>query len=352
MNISDISEYKEQVLKYSNCDIEWDLLKNKTFLISGATGMIGKCLIDIIMYKNVEDNLNCRIIALGRSYKKAQERLGMFFNRNDFEFVEADINEPIMIDEDTIDFVLHAASSTHPLQYSEDPIGTITANVIGLYNLLELAKNKNNERFIFASSVEIYGENRGDVDKFNEEYLGYIDCNTLRAGYPESKRVGESLCQAYIRQNNMNIVIARLSRVFGPTMLLTDSKASSQFLKNAVNEKDIVLKSKGNQNYSYTYVFDAVFGILLCLTKGKLGEAYNISDEKFDITLSEFAQICANYNEKNVVFDLPDADEQAGYSTATKALLDNAKIKKIGWDTQGDIKSSINETIKILKKAR
>ena len=350
MNLLDIKEYNDSIIEYANCDIDWNTLKNKSFLISGATGMIGKCLIDIIMYKNEKDNLNCNIIALGRNKEKAKDRLGNYFDNNNFTFIEADINKAIDIKEENIDYILHAASSTHPLQYSNDPIGTITANVMGTYNLLNLAAEKNNKRFLFSSSVEVYGENKGDTEKFDEKYLGYIDCNTLRAGYPESKRTGEALCQAFIKQKDMDIVIARLSRVFGPTMLMSDSKASSQFIKNGINEEDIVLKSKGLQNYSYSYVFDAVIGMMLCLTKGKCGEAYNIGDDKFDVTLKEFAQACADSAGKEVIFDLPDDNEKAGYSTATKALLDSSKINSLGYNVEEDFNSRVKETIKILKK--
>lgn len=95
---------------------------------------------------------------------------------------------------------------------------------------------------------------------FDEDYCGFINCNTLRAGYPESKRCGEALCQAYIRQKGLDIVIPRLTRSYGPTMLMSDSKAVSQFIKKGLAGEDIVLKSKGNQYYSYTYVADAVSG--------------------------------------------------------------------------------------------
>lgn len=352
MELLDIEEYQKSIEEYANYNIDWNLLKNKNFLISGATGMIGKCLIDVIMYKNRVDNLNCNIIALGRNKEKAIERLGKYFDNENFKFVEADINKVIDVEEEKIDYMLHAASSTHPLQYANDPIGTITANVMGTYNLLELASSKNIDRFLFASSVEVYGENRKDVDKFDEKYLGYIDCNTLRAGYPESKRTGEALCQAFIKQKNIDIVIARLSRVFGPTMLMSDSKASSQFIKNGINEEDIVLKSEGLQNYSYSYVFDAAMGLLICLTRGKCGEAYNISDEKFDVTLKEFARACAHTVNKEVIFDLPDETERAGYSTATKALLDSKKINEIGYNVEQDFNTRIQETIHILKKIK
>lgn len=352
MELTSIKEYIEEIESYSKSNIDWDLLKNKTFLISGSTGMIGKCLIDIIMYKNHNEDLNCSIIALGRNKEKAKSRLGEYFDDNNFSFIESDITKELNIDADNINYMLHAASSTHPLQYSNYPIETITANVIGTYNLLELAVKKNTERFLFASSVEVYGENKGDVDKFDEKYLGYIDCNTLRAGYPESKRTGEALCQAYIKQKNMDVVIARLSRVFGPTMLESDSKASSQFIKNSINNEDIVLKSEGLQYYSYSYVFDVVIGILTCLTKGKNGEAYNISDNKFDVTLKEFAGACAKVANKEVVFDLPSEAERAGYSTATKAILDSSKINELGYSAKEDFNNKINKTILILKKTK
>ena len=352
MNLLEIEEYRNQVEEYANYDIDWNILKNKKFLISGATGMIGKCLIDIIMYKNKMNDLNCTILALGRSKDKAYNRLGEYFDNKNFKFIESDINTSLNVDEDNINYIMHAASSTHPLQYSNDPIGTITANVMGTYNLLELGSNKNTERFLFASSVEVYGENRKDIEKFDEKYLGYIDCNTLRAGYPESKRTGEALCQAFIKQKNMDVVIARLSRVFGPTMLNSDSKASSQFIKNGVNEEDIVLKSEGLQNYSYSYVFDAVLGLIICLSKGKCGEAYNIADSKFDVTLKEFAKACASVANKQVIFDLPDEKERAGYSTATKALLDNTKITELGYCVKENFDTRIEETIRILKKIK
>ena len=143
-----------------------------------------------------------------------------------------------------IDYVIHAASNTHPVAYASDPIGTITANVFGTQYLLDYAKEADCKRFVFLSSVEIYGENRGDTDKFTEDYLGYIDCNTMRAGYPESKRTGEALCQAYRKQMEMDVVIPRLSRVYGPTMLMSDTKALSQFILKSVKQEDIVLKSE------------------------------------------------------------------------------------------------------------
>ena len=350
MNINEVELYNEEIKKYASKDIDWEKLRDKTFLITGATGLIGKFLIDVIMYKNDTDNLNCKIIALGRNESKAKERFANCFNSNLFKFYETDINETITIEEEKLDYILHAASSTHPLQYSNYPISTITANVIGTKNILDLAVKTNASRVLFASSVEIYGENRGDVDAFDESYLGYINCNTLRAGYPESKRTGEALCQAYIKEKGLDIVIPRLSRIFGPTILSTDSKALSQFINKAVNNEDIVLKSEGNQYFSYTYVGDAVTALLYTLFYGINGEAYNVSDDSYDITLKDLASTIAKQVGKEVIFDLPSEEERKGYSTATKAIMVSDKIKKLGWTVEESLDKTLNTTINILKQ--
>ena len=350
MKVYENKEYLEDISYVADLDLPWEKLQNKSILISGATGLVGSCLIDVIMKRN-QMGMNCKVYALGIDEVKAKERFAYCADSDLYEFVPYDISKSFVRDDiGIVDYVLHLASNTHPLQYSTDPIGTITTNVFGTYNMLEFAEKHNATRCAFASSNEIYGENRGDVEFFDEHYSGYIDSNTLRAGYPESKRCGEALCQAYIKQKGMDIVIPRLTRSYGPTMLMTDTKAISQFIRKGIAGEDIVLKSAGTQYYSYTYVADAVSGVLTVLLKGKSGEAYNISDVKSDIMLKDLAEIIAGIAGKKVVFELPDEVEAAGYSKATKARLDGSKIKKIEWKAKFDINSGLKRTIDILKK--
>lgn len=329
---------------------DWRFLQGRSILISGATGMIGSFLVDLVMYQNRLTGLDCTIYALGRSPEKAKARFAPYWADPLFHFAACDINRCVDVDANSIDYILHAASNTHPVAYATDPIGTVTTNIIGTYNLLEFAATHNTKRFLFASTVEVYGENRGDTEYFNEDYCGYIDCNTLRAGYPESKRAGEALCQAYIKQKGLDIVIPRLSRVYGPTMLMSDTKALSQFIKNSLAGEDIVLKSSGTQFFSYSYVADAVTGILYCLVNGQCGQAYNIADPASDITLRDLAQLIADQAGTQVVFQIPDAVESAGFSKATKAVLDSSKLKALGWQPQWDIRAGIYSTMAILKE--
>ncbi|MGN1407830.1 NAD-dependent epimerase/dehydratase family protein [Lactobacillus sp.] len=339
--------YLTELKDWAEKDQNWTILKNQAIMIAGATGMIGSGLVDFIMYLNEHSDLNCQIVALGRNLEKAKKRFGAYLASPQFTFVQGDINEGINYTGDC-DYLIQAASNTHPLAYSHFPISTITTNVIGTNNLLDYAARHGVKRVIFLSSVEIYGENRGDVDKFKEDYLGYLDSNTLRAGYPESKRTGEALCQAYIKEKGLDCVTLRLSRSFGPTLLPSDTKALSQFIKKGLAHEDIVLKSKGNQQYSYIYSLDAVSAIIFALAKGECGEAYNVAGEKCDTTLKNLAETVADLAGQKVVFELPKADEAAGYSTATKALLDTTKFRQLGFQAETDLRAALAATMKIL----
>ena len=351
MNLYQNEKYIEDVKSVTALALPWEKLKDKSVMLSGATGLLGSFLIDVILEKNVEDDLNCTVYALGRNEQKAKERFSKFVDDSHLIFIPYDVKQPFVRDDlGKVDFVLHLASNTHPMQYSTDPIGTITTNIIGVQNMLDFAVAHNTTRFAFASSNEIYGENRGDVEFFDENYCGYINSNTMRAGYPESKRCGEALCQAYKAQKGLDVVILRFTRSYGPTMLMSDTKAISQFIKKGIAGEDIVLKSTGTQYYSFQYMADSVSGLLTILLKGEDGEAYNIAEEHSDIMLKDLAAVIAGMNGKEVVFEIPDAVEAAGYSTATKARLDGHKLIALGWMPKYDIKSGMERTISILRE--
>lgn len=316
-------------------------LHGKSFLVTGATGLLGVHLIDSLMLMG-----DVKVYAVGRCKEKALDRLGEYFNNPNFIFVEQDVCSPFP-ENLKVDYIIPGASNTHPLAYSKYPVETMLANIKGAENALELA-SRCNATVLYPSSVEIYGNARKN-DVFTEDYTGQLNLSNSRACYTESKRACEALCQSYIAEKNVNVKIVRLSRIFGPTMLDSDTKASSQFIKKAISQENIVLKSKGEQFFSYTYISDAVSAMLCVLLNGGNGIAYNGSNENCDVQLKDFAQACADCCGKDVAFDLPSEQEQKGYSVASRAILSNERIKSIGFIPRYTLKDAINRTIEILK---
>lgn len=155
-------------------------LAGRTILLSGATGMIGKCIIDLLMQYNDDcpKEQQVRIIALSRNEESARQRLGEHWSKDTLRYVPCDVNVEVP-ECGRAEYIIHAASNTHPQQYSQDAVGTIASNVIGTKNLLDYAVSHQAERFCFLSSVEIYGENRGiqtDLKKIIWDILIVIRC--------------------------------------------------------------------------------------------------------------------------------------------------------------------------------
>lgn len=314
---------------------KWNDLRNKSILLSGGTGFIGSLFADVIKYRNAKygDNIQLAIIT-----RKAKD------NECNIEYLVADLSQPFYSKRE-FDYVIHAASNTHPKQYADMPIETILTNIVGCQSLLEIAKNNTQSTFVLASSVEIYGD--GTLTPMDEKYCGYIDCNNARSGYNESKRLCESLCQAYRKQYGIRCVIARLSRCFGADKTKQDTKALAQFIDNSISKKDIVLKSLGNQMFSYCYIADAVAGIFKLIFDGVDGEAYNISADNDGLCLREYAEFIAELNGQKVILDIDK--NQKGISQSSYALISNDKIKLLGWSPKYTVKQGLQHTMEILK---
>lgn len=341
--------YTEDIDNILKLNIQWNALDGAKVCIIGATGMIGTVIADTIMALNERSNACIDLWIMVRDKNQAITRFRDYIGSKNFHVFVNDVNNGINANI-SFDYILHCASNTHPLAYSSDPIGTIMTNIIGTYHVLEYARKISARRVMFLSSVEIYGENRGDTESFSENYCGYIDCNTLRAGYPEGKRAGEALCQAYRAAYGMNIVIPRISRVYGPTMRMTDSKALSQFIKKAINHEDIVLKSTGEQLFSYCYVADAASALMYILLIGADGEAYNVAGPDTHVRLKDIAAFLAQQNGKEVRFEIPNVMEARGYSKAQTAILDTDKLATLGWKAMYSMKDGLERTIKILSR--
>ena len=332
--------YQED-LKYILSTKGIETLRGKSILITGATGLLGVNLIDALMLMG-----DVKVYAVGRSKEKAASRLGEYYDNPNFEFIEQDVCQPFA-DNVKVEYIIPGASNTHPMAYSQYPVETIMINIKGAEHALNLA-DRCGANVLYMSTVEVYGNAIGE-DVFTEDYTGKLNLATSRSCYTESKRVSEAMCQSFIAEKGVKVKIVRLSRIFGPTMLVTDSKASSQFIKKAIAGEDIVLKSKGEQFFSYTYVSDAVAAMLHVMINGENGVAYNVANEKCNVHLKDFAQMCAECNGKDVVFDLPSETEMKGFSIAMQAILDNTKLKSIGYEPKYSMKDAVSRTVEILK---
>lgn len=320
----------EEISRVAELPYCWEKLSGKTILMSGGTGFIGSFICDVIRYRNNKYNQRIQVISLSR-------RGGL--NEDCVKYLKVDVSKPFHIDE-KIDYIIHLASNTHPRQYAEDPIGTITTNVYGCDNLLSIAV-ENESHFLLVSSVEIYGQ--GSNIPMKEYYSGYIDCNQFRSGYNEAKRVCESLMQAYRVKFSIFANTVRLSRVFGADKKV-DTKAIAQFIDKAVSGEDIILNSNGNQRYSFCYVADAASAIIKVLFDGVDGEVYNVAADDDGLTLGGYAEYLASLAGKQVVYQIK---ENNAASKATYALLDCHKLKELGWKPLYTIKEGLKRTYQI-----
>ena len=331
----------QTVLKENDCE----RLFNKRFLVTGATGLIGSCMIDALLLLN-RKGANIQIYAVGRNRETALRRFQNVCQDAKFEFLEQDVRDPFPEDL-KVDYILPLASNTHPLAYSQFPIETIFINVDGARNALDLACISG-ATVVYPSSVEIYGNSR-DGKAFSEGDTGELNLSNARSCYNESKRTCEALCHSYISEKGVDARIIRFSRVFGPTMLPNDSKASSQFIKKALASENIVLKSSGEQLFSYTYVLDAVSAIFSVILNGAQGETYNVASKSFNVHLKDFAAICAEYAGTIVVYEGANEMERKGYSIAANAIMNGDKLQSLGWKPMHSFKNSVYKTLNIIR---
>lgn len=343
-----VKDYRLELLDMAASIPYLRALEGTSILITGASGLIGSYLIDLLGSNNLENDQKCKIYAVGRSFEKIRQRFPEFISQPWFCPIIQDVSS-FCGDGIQVDYIIHCASNAHPALYAKDPVGTITTNVFGTYQLLKYAHSVQARKMIQLSSVEIYGENRGDVECFDEMYCGSLNCNTARGGYPESKRVSETLCHSFIQAYGVNVVIARPCRSYGPTMDMSDSKATAQFIKSTLRGSDIVLKSTGLQRYSYAYVADVVSGLITLLIRGVNGEAYNISDRKSVICLKDLAELVASISGTKVVYNFPDEAEMRGFSGTMNAVLDPSKLEQLGWQAKTHLKEGMIRTISTLK---
>ena len=325
----------------------FDKLKDKSIMITGACGLIGSFLVDVIMTHNELYKDNITVIAYDFKEEFITNRFPKYLNNPNFKYVCQDVNLPLDYNE-KVDYIMHLASNAHPALFKTDPVGTIKANIIGLLNLLEFAKNKNVNRVLYTSTGEVYGEKDG-ISEFREDDLGFVNPTLYRSCYPNSKRCAETLCVSFTEQYGVSTVIARPSHVYGASFTKNDSRVYAEFIRNILNDEDIVLKSSGSQTRSYTYVADAVSALLYILVFGEDKNAYNIANPNSILSIREMAEIIANIGNKKVLFDIPD-DTPTNANPMQCGVLNSDKLQSIGWIPKYYSHEGFLNTINTLKE--
>ena len=337
---------KNEIDKIISSPLSWHKFEGKSLLVTGATGFIGSYIIHALMKKRECDNLDVKIIALVRNEENARKLYGEYEQKGWLEFMVQDVCQPLDTSKKA-DYVIHCASNAAPREYSLYPVETMKTNFVGTLNLLDYAKAVCCEGFLYVSTIEIYGTTHG-LDKIYEDNYGEIDAMKVRSCYPLSKKGCETLTISYADEYALPVKIGRLSYIFGPGMKAGDSKIVAVFPKCIADGENIVMKSKGEQLRSYTYVTDAITGLLTILLDGENGEAYNIASKLCITTIAGIAHTLVEaYPEKGlkVIFDLPSEQEAKGFSLIENAVLSSEKLENLGWQPHTDLIAGLKKVV-------
>ena len=311
--------------------------------------MLSSFFVYFLINLNEEHNANITIICQGRNHNKFITRFKDYIYKEYIIEINDDICSDFNIDTD-IDYIVHAASCADSGMYFERPIDVIMPNSIGTYHLLELARKKNVKSFLFLSTGEVYG-NIPPSDTVYDEKTGFgsLDSMNIRNCYSESKRMGELLCKAYNVQYGLNTVVARLAHTYGPTMdLENDKRVFTEFVRNIVNNENIVIKSSGTTERIFCYAQDAVDAFLLLLEKGQGGEAYNLYNNSQRVSIRELAErLVALYPEKNlkVIYEKRDDVNYLECPVEKPIHMSTAKLEALGWKPRYSIEEGFKLTI-------
>lgn len=298
-----------------------------TYIITGATGLIGGTLVDYL--KRDENN---KLILPVRNVLKAKERFGktaqIIYIEHNFSS-----NNPLNIS-DNIDYIVHAACPTASRYMVEHPVETSDTIIFGTRTMLQVAKQSHVKGMVFLSSMEVYGMIGGDCDIIDESMQGYVNPLNVRSSYPMAKRMAEALCYSYAKEYAVPVVIARLAQTFGPGVDISyDMRVFAQFARCARESHDIVLRTDGHSKRMYLHTFDAVKAIMLLLTKGVEGEAYNVANKKTYCSIKEMANFVKERFNPLIQVTI-QKDGNNCYPSDTYLPLSTGKIEGLGWKPQ------------------
>ncbi|WP_199821061.1 NAD-dependent epimerase/dehydratase family protein [Selenomonas massiliensis] len=333
--------------------LPWGDLKGKTVLITGGTGLLGFNLISALSYAALYRAIPLRILALIRNEERAKGRFCELLAAGaPLSFLCGDLMHIPVIGE-KVDYIIHGASPTASRYFAEHPVETIRENLTGSISLLEFARKKRIQSFLFLSSMEVYGALHRR-EKVEEAHESFVDTMQPRNSYPEVKRMVEALCCAYAAEYGVPAKVIRLTQTFGAGVPRNDNRVFAQLMRSALRGEDLVLKTKGGTEHSYLYTADAVTAMLSVLLCGKNGEAYNAANEDSYCSIREMAECVANlpvvlekYGSPVGVVIREDEKSASVYPPELYMNLDTKKIRQLGWQPCRDLKDMYERMIAI-----
>ena len=320
MNIVQQKDIKEFASTFALAD----RISNSSFLITGATGLIGSTLIHCLL----ELDCNIRIVAPIRNKIKAIE---LFENKVDkIELIECDLTSFNYDTIEDIDYIIHCAAPTSSKFFIEKPVETFNIILDATTALLKYAMRHNIKSFVYLSSIEVYGEIPNGADGVTENMQGFWDPMNVRSSYPMAKRATENLCCSYASEYKVPVKVARLTQTTGAGIAKDDNRVIAQFTRLAANGKNIVLHTIGDSARPYCYITDCISALLYILLKGESGEAYNVANEDTYISARGMAEFLSNHINPNIAvcFEL---NKNMGYAPISQLKLSTEKIKNLGW---------------------
>lgn len=246
-------------------------------LVTGGAGFIGSHLIEKLLQEKHY------VISVDNYYTGNPVNTNLFKNNENFEFIRHDVNFPLYIE---VDGIYNLACPASPIHYQRDPVQTLKTSVQGSINLLGLAK-RTGAKILQASTSEIYGDPK--INPQVEEYWGNVNPIGPRSCYDEGKRVAETLFFDYHRQHNLDIRVARIFNTFGPRMSFNDGRVVSNFIYQALHDKDITIYGTGEQTRSFCYVDDLVDGLMKLFNQDSVYQPINLGNPE-PISMKQLAQ--------------------------------------------------------------
>lgn len=316
--------------------VNWFVYRDKTILVSGSTGRLGRYVLESLIDADMKFNLNLRVIGLARNPDKVKEVFDNLIEFPNVSFIFQDVNVPIFY-EGNVDYIFHTAGPAAPQDFKDTSVETLWAHVNGTHNILEFAREHNTEKIFYVSTVETYGEWKSD-DLIREEDMGPLKNINFRACYPEAKRLCETMLACYREEYSIDFCGVHFCHTLGPGILLNDGRAFAEFIACSLKGENIILHSDGSAMRTYTYTPDAVNAIFLVMEKGESGMLYNVAANENLISIRELANIIADLSpsgKTKVLFS--EAAGNLPYLPFKLAIMDTSKIRALGWKPQVDI---------------